>query len=110
VSNFNLNLAVLVPDGSGKKERFVRIKVPDNRPRWVPLEDGRQGFVPLEQVIAANLTTARLHVPLSRSSPTWQIAIRRNGSIDTRSRSSLKMNREMNRFTKIMTFRGLHGI
>jgi polyphosphate kinase len=54
VSNLGLNLAVLVPEGSGKKDRFVRIKVPNNRPRWVPLEDNK-GFVPLEQVIAANL-------------------------------------------------------
>jgi polyphosphate kinase len=54
VSNLGLNLAVLVSDGSGKKERFVRIKVPNNRPRWVPLENNN-GFVPLEQVIAANL-------------------------------------------------------
>ncbi len=54
VSNLGLNLAVLVSDGFAKKERFVRIKVPNNRPRWVPLAD-EQGFVPLEQVIAANL-------------------------------------------------------
>ena len=32
----------------------MRIKVPRNRPRWVPLSD-EKGFVPLEQVIAANL-------------------------------------------------------
>jgi len=32
----------------------VRIKVPNNRPRWVPLASGR-GFIPLEQVIAQNL-------------------------------------------------------
>ncbi len=51
ISNDALNLAVVVPvDGGG--ERFVRIKVPDNRPRWAPLPDG---FAPLEDVIAANL-------------------------------------------------------
>ncbi len=32
----------------------MRIKVPSNRPRWVPLPN-EAGFVPLEQVIAANL-------------------------------------------------------
>ena len=37
-----------------KRNRFVRIKVPANRPRWVPLPDSA-GFVPLEQVIASNL-------------------------------------------------------
>ena len=54
ISNQGLNLGVMLPDESGKKERFVRIKVPNNRPRWVPLT-GHAGFVPLEQVIAANL-------------------------------------------------------
>ncbi len=51
ISNLGLNLAVKV--ATGRTERFVRIKVPANRGRWVPLPGG--GFVPLEQVIAANL-------------------------------------------------------
>jgi polyphosphate kinase len=54
ISNVGLNLAVLLPDDDGDRERFVRIKVPGNRPRWVPLPGGT-GFTPLEQVIAANL-------------------------------------------------------
>ena len=54
ISNQNLNLAVLLTGSSRKQPRFVRIKVPGNRPRWVPLPGGR-GFVPLEQVIGANL-------------------------------------------------------
>lgn len=53
ISNLGLNLAIYLPDDEGG-ERFVRLKVPDNRPRWVSLPDDR-GFVPLEQVIAANL-------------------------------------------------------
>jgi polyphosphate kinase len=53
VSNLGVNLAVLLPSHDGKGRRFVRIKVPDNRPRWVPLPGG--GWVPMEQVIAANL-------------------------------------------------------
>jgi polyphosphate kinase len=53
ISNLGLNLAIYLPDDDGG-ERFIRLKVPDNRPRWVPLPDDR-GFVPLEQVIAANL-------------------------------------------------------
>ncbi len=51
ISNLGLNLAVKVALRRG--ERFVRIKVPDNRGRWVAVEGG--GFVPLEQVIAANI-------------------------------------------------------
>jgi polyphosphate kinase len=52
ISNDALNLAVMLPTNGEKQETFVRIKVPDNRPRWVL---NAHGFVPLEQVIAANL-------------------------------------------------------
>ena len=52
VSNSGINLAVTLH--GEKKARFVRIKVPSNRNRWVPLSDGT-GYVPLEQVIASNL-------------------------------------------------------
>ena len=51
ISNLGFNLAVKV--ALRRSERFVRIKVPANRGRWVPLPGG--GVVPLEQVIAANL-------------------------------------------------------
>jgi len=54
ISNLGLNLAVLVTEPGRSRSRFVRIKVPANRPRWVPLPDGR-GVVPLEQVIATSL-------------------------------------------------------
>jgi polyphosphate kinase len=54
ISSLGLNLAVEVTESKKKHNRFVRIKVPANRPRWVPLRDSA-GFVPLEQVIASNL-------------------------------------------------------
>jgi polyphosphate kinase len=54
ISNHGLNLAVLIKDEKSPGERFVRVKVPENRPRWVRLPDN-EGFVPLEQLIAANL-------------------------------------------------------
>ena len=54
ISNLGLNLAIQLKDSKHKKPRFVRIKIPPNRPRWVELNGG--GYVPLEQVIAANLT------------------------------------------------------
>jgi polyphosphate kinase len=56
ISNLGLNLAVQVTEGGRHRSRFVRIKVPANRPRWVPVPNGA-GWVPLEQVIAANLPT-----------------------------------------------------
>jgi polyphosphate kinase len=54
ISNLGLNLAIWIIEAKRRPPRFVRIKVPGNRPRWVPLSDG-SGFVPLEQVIAAHL-------------------------------------------------------
>ena len=54
ISNLGLNLAVLVTEPGHRNRRLVRIKVPANRPRWVPLPD-HAGWVPLEQVIAGNL-------------------------------------------------------
>jgi len=53
ISNLSLNIAIVMTEASGRS-RFVRLKVPANRRRWVPLPDNR-GFVPLEQVIAENL-------------------------------------------------------
>ena len=54
ISNLGLNIALEVKETKKKRNRFVRVKVPANRPRWVPLPDNA-GFVPLEQVIASNL-------------------------------------------------------
>ncbi|MGD9043321.1 MAG: polyphosphate kinase 1 [Desulfobacterales bacterium] len=54
ISNLGLNIAVEVKETKKKRNRFVRIKVPANRPRWVPLPENA-GFVPLEQVICSNL-------------------------------------------------------
>jgi polyphosphate kinase len=54
ISNLGLNLAVQVTEPGRHRCRFVRIKVPANRPRWVQVPNG-VGWVPLEQVIAANL-------------------------------------------------------
>ncbi|MGH7496980.1 MAG: polyphosphate kinase 1 [bacterium] len=54
ISSLGLNLAVQFHENKKNHNRFVRIKVPNNRPRWVPLPE-QAGYVPLEQVIAANL-------------------------------------------------------
>ncbi|MGB3212071.1 MAG: polyphosphate kinase 1 [Desulforhopalus sp.] len=55
ISNLGFNIAIVMTEPSGRT-RFVRIKVPANRPRWIPLP-GNRGFVPLEQVIAQNLAS-----------------------------------------------------
>ena len=54
ISNLSLNLIVRVGDPVTGEGRFARVKVPPLLPRFVPLQD-REHFVPLEQVIAANL-------------------------------------------------------
>ncbi len=65
ISNLGLNLAIYLPEDKDGNERFVRLKIPDNRPRWVPLPDD-EGFVPLEQVIAANLDLLFPRTPPTR--------------------------------------------
>ncbi|HQP38964.1 MAG TPA: hypothetical protein PLI95_27455, partial [Polyangiaceae bacterium] len=50
ISNLSLSLAVRLREADGPT-RFVRIKVPRNRARWVRLPDGVT-YVPLEEVIA----------------------------------------------------------
>ena len=54
ISSLGINLAVRLKEEKKGRWRFIRIKVPNNIPRWVELPDNA-GFVPLEQVIAANL-------------------------------------------------------
>jgi len=53
ISNLSLNLAVVITKADGRN-RFVRLKVPANRKRWVALPENR-GFVRLEEIIATNL-------------------------------------------------------
>ncbi len=53
ISNLSLNLAVVITKADGR-QRFVRLKVPANRRRWVCLPDNH-GYVCLEEIIANNL-------------------------------------------------------
>jgi polyphosphate kinase len=55
ISNLSLSLAVQLKDPESEAEEFARVKVPKSLPRWVPTGVGHH-FVPLERVIAANLT------------------------------------------------------
>jgi polyphosphate kinase len=54
ISNLSVNLAVLVRDSGAGRMHFARIKVPPILPRFVSFSEDRY-FVPLEEVIAANL-------------------------------------------------------
>jgi polyphosphate kinase len=55
ISSHSLNLAVLVSDRAEGTRRFARIKVPPLLPRFLSPDDEAGIFVPLEDVIAANL-------------------------------------------------------
>ena len=54
ISNLALNLAVVVRDSESGAERFARVKVPRNFPRFIPVPDG-QDFILLEDLIEAHL-------------------------------------------------------
>jgi len=56
ISNLSLNLVVEVQDPSTGERRIARVKVPTVLPRFVVMPDGER-FVPLEQVIAAQIDT-----------------------------------------------------
>ena len=66
LSNLSISLAVEARDPDSKERRFARVKVPEILPRFVPLdaiergkretgEAGSDDFLPLEELIAANL-------------------------------------------------------
>jgi polyphosphate kinase len=54
ISNLSLSLAVEIRDPITDAIHFARVKVPKSLPRWVPIARAHH-FVPLEQVIGANL-------------------------------------------------------
>lgn len=55
ISNLSLSLAVEIKDPQTGAIHFARVKVPKSLPRWVPVPGRPNHFVPLEQVIGANL-------------------------------------------------------
>jgi polyphosphate kinase len=58
ISGLSLNLAVLVRDPEGDVERFARVKVPNNVPRFVVVSQTSHEaeFLPLEDLMAAHLS------------------------------------------------------
>jgi polyphosphate kinase len=59
ISGLSLNLAVYVRDPDGGPERFARVKVPNNVPRFVLADEAEDSaavrLLPLEELIAAHL-------------------------------------------------------
>jgi polyphosphate kinase len=57
ISGLSLNLAVLVQDVEGGPQRFARVKVPNNVPRFVVVSQTAEEaeYLPLEDLIAAHL-------------------------------------------------------
>src|ERR671931_728578 len=57
ISGLSLNLAVLVRNPDEDVQRFARVKVPNNVPRFVVVSQGaaETEFLPLEELIAAHL-------------------------------------------------------
>ncbi|WP_101294405.1 polyphosphate kinase 1 [Halegenticoccus soli] len=54
ISNLSLSLAVLTREGDDDP-KFSRVKIPKNRPRVVRVGEGEPTFVPIEQIVEANL-------------------------------------------------------
>ena len=55
ISNLSKSLGVMLEHPSRDETFFIRLKVPENLPRWYALAD-RLNFIPLEQVIAGNMS------------------------------------------------------
>ncbi len=77
ISNLSLNLAVSVEDPVTGEGRFARVKVPPSLPRFVRIDGER--FVPLEQVIAANLSDL---FPEMRIGSCHAFRVTRNADLD----------------------------
>ncbi|MEN6627620.1 MAG: polyphosphate kinase 1 [Candidatus Sumerlaeia bacterium] len=52
ISNLSLSLAVRVRAPGENHERFARVKIPSNRPRWIRLPGEAPAFIAQEEVIA----------------------------------------------------------
>ena len=89
ISNLSLNLAVVITKRDGRR-RFVRLKVPANRKRWIALPEGR-GFVRLEEVIANNL---HLLFPLAASITTYGFRVTRGAKDNPWDRARLDLHDE----------------
>jgi len=54
ISNLSLSLAVMTRSDEESEPKFSRVKIPENRPRLVEVDEGSR-YIPLERLVAANL-------------------------------------------------------
>lgn len=54
ISNLSLNLLLKLRSKTDGIYRYARLKIPGNRPRWIPLNEP-DTFIPIEQIITQNL-------------------------------------------------------
>ena len=111
ISNLSLNLAVLVEDPGTREQRFARVKVPPLLPRFVPLSGGSR-FVPLEQVIAANLPRLFPHMEIGQH---YAFRVTRNADLDLEESeaddllAAVEIELRRRRFGRAVTPRGRPG-
>ena len=81
ISNLSLNLAVLVRDPSSRRRLFARIKVPPLLPRFMQTtgDDDAAAWVPLEDVIAANLDSLFPGMTIADS---WTFRVTRHSDLE----------------------------
>ena len=112
ISNLSLNLAVMVSDPDDGERRFARVKVPSLLPRLVALSDGVR-FVPLEQVIAAQLGEL---FPGMRIEEHWFFRVTRNTDFTVDEDEAedlleaLEMELRRRRFGRAVRLEAQHGM
>ncbi len=81
ISNLSLNLAVLVRDQASRRRLFARIKVPPLLPRFMHVPGNGHGpaWVPLEDVIAANLDSLFPGMIIAES---WSFRVTRHSDLE----------------------------
>ena len=57
ISNLSLSMAVILKQPKRNVTHFARVKIPDNQPRWLKVEDknARYHYVPIEEVVRNNI-------------------------------------------------------
>ena len=83
ISNLSLSLGVFVRHDADEDPIFTRIKVPQNRPRLVPVEEGSR-YLLLEDLIEAHLDLLMPNVEVLDTAPfriTRNAEVRRDGEV-----------------------------